>query len=82
MTLNFDSLAPIAKFWDQTQGLLYVKPTTLPTLHQLTYNPRSYLFTNVFIHQDRLSLCGPDCSETHSVDQAVLELFVPLATAS
>ena len=32
--------------------------------------------------QDRVSLCSPGCPETHSVDQAGLELKNPPASAS
>jgi hypothetical protein len=39
-----------------------------------------YLFILVF--RDRVSLCIPDCPETHSVDQAGLELRNPPASAS
>jgi hypothetical protein len=35
----------------------------------------------VFVFQDRVSLCSPGCPETHSVDQAGLELRNPLASA-
>jgi hypothetical protein len=39
-----------------------------------------YLFILVF--RDRVSLCSPGCPETHSVDQAGLELRNPPASAS
>jgi hypothetical protein len=39
-----------------------------------------FLFWGVF--QDRVSLCSPGCPETHSVDQAGLELRNPPASAS
>jgi hypothetical protein len=35
-----------------------------------------------FFSRDRVSLCSPGCPETHSVDQAGLELRNPLASAS
>jgi hypothetical protein len=36
----------------------------------------------LFVFQDRVSLCSPGCPETHSVDQAGLELRNSLAFAS
>jgi hypothetical protein len=46
-----------------------------------------YLFIYLFIYflvffQDRVSLCSPGCSGTHSVDQAGLELRNLPASAS
>jgi hypothetical protein len=35
-----------------------------------------------FVFQDRISLCSPGCPETHSVDQAGLDLRNPPASAS
>jgi hypothetical protein len=35
-----------------------------------------------FFFRDRVSLCSPGCPETHSVDQAGLELRNPPASAS
>jgi hypothetical protein len=40
------------------------------------------LFVFVFVFRDRVSLCSPGYSETHSVDQAGLELRNPPASAS
>jgi hypothetical protein len=42
------------------------------------------LFVCLFVFQDRVrvSLCSPGCPGTHSVDQAVLELRNPTASAS
>jgi hypothetical protein len=40
------------------------------------------LFVCFWIFQDRVSLCSPGCPETHSVDQAGLELRNPPASAS
>jgi hypothetical protein len=40
------------------------------------------LLLALFIFQDRVSLCSPGCSGTHSVDQADLELRDPPASAS
>jgi hypothetical protein len=40
------------------------------------------LFFLFFVFQDRVSLCSPGCPGTHSVDQAVLELRNPCASAS
>jgi hypothetical protein len=49
----------------------------LPGCKALTeYNP------NFFFFRDRVSLCSPGCPETHSVDQAGLELRNPPASAS
>jgi hypothetical protein len=36
----------------------------------------------VLVFRDRVSLCSPGCPETHSVDQAGLELRNPSASAS
>ena len=42
-----------------------------------------FLFCFVFfVFRDRVSLCSPGCPETHSVDQAGLELRNPPASAS
>jgi hypothetical protein len=40
------------------------------------------LFVLVLVFRDRVSLCSPDCPETHSVDQAGLELRNLPASAS
>jgi hypothetical protein len=40
------------------------------------------LFVCLFVFQDRVSLCSPGCPGTHFVDQAVLELRNPPASAS
>jgi hypothetical protein len=42
----------------------------------------SQLQTLSLIFRDRVSLYSPDCPGTHSVDQAVLELRNPPASAS
>jgi hypothetical protein len=51
--------------------------------------PQSYLFLVLVVmlfyfvcFRDRVSLCSPGCPGTHSVDQAVLELRNPPASAS
>jgi hypothetical protein len=41
-----------------------------------------FLFVCLFFSRDRFSLCSPGCPETHSVDQAGLELRNPPASAS
>jgi hypothetical protein len=41
-----------------------------------------FLFSFFFFFRDRVSLCGPGCPGTHSVDQAGLELRNPPASAS
>jgi hypothetical protein len=38
--------------------------------------------SRLLVFQDRVSLCGPGCSGTHSVDQAGLKLRNPPASAS
>jgi hypothetical protein len=40
------------------------------------------MFVCLFVFQDRVSLCSPGCSGTHSVDLAGLELRNPPASAS
>jgi hypothetical protein len=40
------------------------------------------LFCWFLVYRDRVSLCSPDCSGTHSVDQAGLELRNLPASAS
>jgi hypothetical protein len=40
------------------------------------------LFCFALFYRDRVSLCNPGCSRTHSVDQAGLELRNPPASAS
>jgi hypothetical protein len=50
-----------------------------------TYSQNLYffvVFVLVFVFRDRVSLCSPGCPETHSVDQAGLELRNPPACAS
>jgi hypothetical protein len=47
--------------------------------HVLGYFFLSLLF---LFFRDRVSLCGPGCPGTHSVDQAGLELTNPPASAS
>jgi hypothetical protein len=42
----------------------------------------AFVFVFVFVFQDRVSLCGPGCPGTHSVDQAGLELRNPPASVS
>jgi hypothetical protein len=41
-----------------------------------------FFFSWFLVFQDRVSLCSPGCSGTHFVDQAGLELRIPLASAS
>jgi hypothetical protein len=43
--------------------------------HFLFFFFLSFFFCSycLFVFQDRVSLCSPDCPETHSVDQAVLK---------
>ncbi|EDL86686.1 rCG41244, isoform CRA_a [Rattus norvegicus] len=42
---------------------------------KFTYIPSlSLLLIFIFVFQDRVSLCSPDCPGTHSVDQEGLEL--------
>jgi hypothetical protein len=43
---------------------------------------RRFLFCFVFVFRDKVSLCSPGCSGSHSVDQAGLELRNPPASAS
>jgi hypothetical protein len=40
------------------------------------------LFVGFLVFRDRVTLCSPVCPETHSVDQADLELRNPPASAS
>jgi hypothetical protein len=41
-----------------------------------------FFFFFLLVFRDRVSLCSPGCPETHSVDQAGLELRNPFASAS
>jgi hypothetical protein len=41
-----------------------------------------FCFVFVFVFRDRVSLCSPGCPETRYVDQAVLKLRNPFASAS
>jgi hypothetical protein len=41
-------------------------------LPEKTTGVESFLFVCLFVFQDRVSLCGPGCPGTHSVDQAGL----------
>jgi hypothetical protein len=44
---------------------------------------KNFIFNgSEFFFQDRVSLCSPGCPGTHFVDQAVLELRNPPASAS
>jgi hypothetical protein len=56
--------------------------SSLPDLRKWNLGTVSYDFFFFLVFQDRVSLCSPGCAETHSVDQAGLELRNPPASAS
>jgi hypothetical protein len=65
-----------------TSGLCKHMLSPTQTHTQVHRNFYFVLFYFVLILRDRVSLCSPGCPGTHSVDQAVLELRNPPASAS
>jgi hypothetical protein len=60
---------------------MYKALSAIPQHHRRKF--RVFFFCCfVLFFQDRVSLCSPGCPETHSVDQAGLELRNPPASAS